>query len=383
MTAPGGQYFIHDQLDKHQPHHESFQRLWETRWGPLARNMTYPFLYTDKRDFDPIVEEMARLGVKEPYEWQSFALMFDSHASKLFETASAAEQARELEKASEFYLRASNVCDSQRNAWERSKTACLKGLQLRGIPIHEHLVPHTHGLESEGRHVPIWSSLPDGASKEHPAPIVLGMGVPGTGDSPALADDPLSPDRQWSSLLDWIDGHEAIDSQRVVGWGVSTGGYYATRVAYTHHEKFLGVVSHGGASHYSFDPKWLENIDRREFAHSASEAFAWKWGFKGDISRLIEEASDKFSLLKDGTLDKTECARLLLVNGIDDSIFPVDDSYLCLEHGPPKEAKFFRDKSHMGGKASYGIIIAWILKVLGSDIDFRHVMGEMAYTPKY
>lgn len=37
----------------------------------------------------------------------------------------------------------------------------------------------------------------------------------------------------------------------------------------------------------------------------------------------------------------------------------------------------------MGGKASYGIIIAWILKVLGSDIDFRHVMGEMAYTPKY
>lgn len=230
--------------------------------------------------------------------------MFDSHASKLFETASAAEQAKELEKASEFYLRASNVwfisrypamiSDSQRNAWERSKTACLKGLQLCGIPIHEHLVPHTHGLESEGRHVPIWLSLPDGASKEHPAPIVLGMGgldswrpelscfarlfqrcgigmliveVPGTGDSPALADDPLSPDRQWSSLLDWIDGHEAIDSQRVVGWGVSTGGYYATRVAYTHHGKFLGVVSHGGASHYSFDPKWLENIDRREFAH--------------------------------------------------------------------------------------------------------------------
>lgn len=55
--------------------------------------------------------------------------------------------------------------------------------------------------------------------------------------------------------------------------------------------------------------------------HSASEAFAWKWGFKGDISRLIEEASDKFSLLKDGTLDKTECARLLLVN-VHTPLFP-------------------------------------------------------------
>lgn len=48
--------------------------------------------------------------------------------------------------------------------------------------------------------------------------------------------------------------------------------------------------------------------------NSASEAFSWKWGFRGDTERFAAEISDRFSLLKDGTLDRTECARLLLVN---------------------------------------------------------------------
>ncbi|KAH7006776.1 Alpha/Beta hydrolase protein [Ilyonectria destructans] len=420
MTAPGGKYFIHDQLDEKHPHHESFARLWETRWEPLAKNMTYPFIYTDASDFEPIVQQMTRLQAKEPYEWETYASVFEPQARKLFETASAAEQAGQLEKASEYYLRACTVwfisrypaliCDAQRNAWTMSKAACLKGLQLRGIPMQEEMVPHKHALHREGKHIPIWVSLPDGASKEHPAPVVLAMGgldswrpelacfagvlqhcgigmviveVPGTGDSPALADDPLSPDRQWSSLLDWVDDHEAIDSKRVVGWGISTGGYYAIRAAYTHHTRFLGMVSHGGACHHFLDPAWLENVDQREFAHSGCEAFAWKWGFKGDTEKFINEASDKFSLLRDGTLEKPDCARLLLINGIDDSVFPVDDSYLCLEHGPPKEARFFRNKGHMGGKASYGVLVSWIVKVLGVNVDYREAMEALVYRPKY
>ncbi|KAJ4108651.1 hypothetical protein NW768_012198 [Fusarium equiseti] len=304
MTAPGGKYHIHDQLDVEELHHESFAHLWKTRWEPLADNMTYPFLYTDKRDFKEIAEEMIRRDFKEPYEWNAFASMFDPHASSLYEKAEAAEMVGELEKASEYYLRAANVWfisrypaimnDIQRNAWERSKVSVLKGLRLRGINMQEVLVPHKHGLECEGKHIPIWICLPEGASRENPVPLVFGMGgldswrpemscfasvfqacglgmiiaeVPGTGDSPALADDPKSPDRQWSSVLDWIEQNEIIDSNKVVGWGISTGGYYATRAAYMHHDRFLGLVSHGGAAHYAFDSKWLENIDYREFAH--------------------------------------------------------------------------------------------------------------------
>lgn len=72
---------------------------------------------------------------------------------------------------------------------------------------------------------------------------------------------------------------------------------------------------------------------------SAAEAFAWKWGFQGDMEKTIRESSGRFSLLKDGTLDRSDCSRLLLIQGTEDTVFPVDDTYLCLEHGPPKEVR--------------------------------------------
>jgi hypothetical protein len=40
---------------------------------------------------------------------------------------------------------------------------------------------------------------------------------------------------------------------------------------------------------------------------------AYKWGYGNDVELFKKEALDKFSLLKDGTLDKP-CGRLLLVN---------------------------------------------------------------------
>lgn len=48
---------------------------------------------------------------------------------------------------------------------------------------------------------------------------------------------------------------------------------------------------------------------------------------------------DRFSLLRDGTLEKP-CTRLLLVNGTEDEIFPIDDCFLCLQHGGAKIARY-------------------------------------------
>lgn len=47
---------------------------------------------------------------------------------------------------------------------------------------------------------------------------------------------------------------------------------------------------------------------------SLANTLCYKFGYGTDIESFKKEASDKFSLLKDGTLDKPECARLLLVN---------------------------------------------------------------------
>jgi len=32
MAAPGGKYFIQDDIEKKAVHHESFKQLWETKW---------------------------------------------------------------------------------------------------------------------------------------------------------------------------------------------------------------------------------------------------------------------------------------------------------------------------------------------------------------
>lgn len=236
--------------------------------------------------------------MREPYDWDAYAEAFRPQAEALTRIAEEAEAAGEKERASEFYLRSSTVwyisrfpiprSEKQNYAWEQGKKMCLKGLQLRGDPVCEVLIPHTYAISGEGSYIPVYYQLPPGASKENPAPVVILIGgldgyrtelaaymegwrqqgvgtviveIPGTGDSPALKEDPESPDRQWSSLLDWVDAQESINHEKVAVWGFSTGGFYAVRLAYTHHDRVAGVVSHGGACHHVFDKEWLDKVD--------------------------------------------------------------------------------------------------------------------------
>ena len=89
--------------------------------------------------------------------------------------------------------------------------------------------------------------------------------IPGTGDSPALKNDPNSPDRIWSSVLDWINENPLLDNQNIAAWGVSTGGYYAIRVAHTHASRLKGVIAQGAGCHKAFDPEWIEAADDMEY----------------------------------------------------------------------------------------------------------------------
>ena len=93
----------------------------------------------------------------------------------------------------------------------------------------------------------------------------IGVEIPGTGDCPADPNDPTSPDRLWTSVLDWIEKQEWVEPGKVAAWGVSCGGYYAMRIAHTHRERLLGVVAQGGGCHHMFDPEWLEIASHMEY----------------------------------------------------------------------------------------------------------------------
>ncbi|OAG41933.1 hypothetical protein AYO21_03936 [Fonsecaea monophora] len=417
MVSASEKYYIKDAISKPAIHHESFQQLWETKWkGPCAMGV-YPFMFGSIKDFEPVVEEIVKKGLKEPYDWDEYAQSYFPKAEELTKIAEEAEKAGEIEKASEYYLRSSAVyrisrfptprSEKQKYAWKIGKEMFYKGAALLEHPIKEVLIPHKHAIEGEGDVVPVNFLLPPNATEQSPAPCVLiitgldgyrtelavwqqgfldkGVAtviaeIPGTGDSPALRQDPTSPDRQWSSVLDWIDTQKEIDNKKIVVWGFSTGGYYSLRLAHTHHDRVFACISLGGGCHHMFDREWLENVGRLEYPFDLASTLTYKFGYP-DLESFIQDAG-KFSLLNDGTLEKP-CTKVLLVNGNDDEIFPIDDMFVSLEHGNPKLARMVKGKKHMGEPDSFFIILRWIHGVLGLDGNIMDQMKKLPSRTKY
>jgi hypothetical protein len=95
-------------------------------------------MFSTAADFEPIVQEMNKRDMKVPYNWDEYAKIYFPQAEKLYKVAQEAEGKGEVEKASEYYLRASAVyrisrfpaprSDVQREAWRLGKEACIKGL---------------------------------------------------------------------------------------------------------------------------------------------------------------------------------------------------------------------------------------------------------------
>lgn len=158
-------------------------------------------------------------------------------------------------------------------------------------PVKEVLIPHTAAKSGDRDTIPLYVRLPKAAA-EGKVPVVLlmtgldgyrpdntqrttefitrGWGcviaeVPGTADCPADPSDPESPDRLWTSVLDWMAKEETFDMERVMCWGLSTGGYYAVRIAHTHKERLRGSVAQGAGVHYFFDEEWMNKADGHEY----------------------------------------------------------------------------------------------------------------------
>lgn len=177
-------------------------------------------------------------------------------------------------------------------AWEAQKEAYLKAVSAWADPIREELIPHTAASGADGPIIPVYVRTPSTASPENPIPAVLlitGLDgyrpdntqrsyefvrrgwacviaeIPGTADCPADPKDPKSPDRLWDSILDWMGKQGIYDMNKVVAWGLSTGAYYAVRIAHTHKARLRGSVAQGAGVHHFFDRQWLERADDHEY----------------------------------------------------------------------------------------------------------------------
>jgi dipeptidyl aminopeptidase/acylaminoacyl peptidase len=198
-------------------------------------------------------------------------------------------------------------------AWRLGKAAYEEGGKLLDPPSVSVSEPFTHSDVDAGdleRPIEAYLRLPNGDRPASGWPVLLficgldayrtdhtprtqqhvdrgfatlSFEIPGTGDCPAAPNDPAAPDRLMSSIIDWVEenfSRYAFDTQKIVARGISTGGYYAFRVAHTHAKRLFAVVAQGGGCHHTFDPDWIRAQDQMEYPFALAEALAWKFGYR-------------------------------------------------------------------------------------------------------
>jgi esterase FrsA len=196
----------------------------------------------------------------------------------------------------------------------------------------------------------------------------LTVDMPGSGENPVRYGDPAA-ERTFSAWLDHLAGRGDVDGSRVGVWGGSFGAYWAARLAFTEAKRIKGAVFHGGNVHYGFQEKWLRpafTTGGATYLFGAASLLEARGRAMG--TQTLEEflaAVPRLSLLDMGVLDQPS-APLLGVNGKLDDQAPVEDIYLLMEHGGPKEARIYPKGYHMGRTPGMpedeirNMIVAWL-----------------------
>jgi len=183
----------------------------------------------------------------------------------------------------------------------------------------------------------------------------LAIDMPGTADAPIPGS--LDAERLWDPIFDWLAARDDVDGHRVAVSGNSTGGYWALKLAHTRRDRIRAAVDHGGPAHHAFERAWIERSEEGEYPFELPETLAAAFG-RRTREEWIEFAPE-LSLLRLGVLDGP-CAPLLLVNGVDDSVFPIADMHLLLEHGDPKTIRLYPG-GHMGNAPGVQeVIVDWV-----------------------
>ena len=178
----------------------------------------------------------------------------------------------------------------------------------------------------------------------------LTIDMPGTGENPVLYGD-AAAERTYSAWIDHLAQRRDVDGSRIGVWGGSFGAYWAARLAFAEAKRLKGAVFHGGNVHYGFQKDWLVpafTTGGATYLFGAASLLEARGRAMG--TQTMEEflaAAPKFSLKDLGLLNKPS-APILGVNGKLDDQAPVQDIYLLMEHGSPKEARIYPDGRHMG-----------------------------------
>jgi len=315
--------------------------------------------------------------------------MANGRKAELGEVASRADAAKEYKYAFEYYLFARFPLENspgKEKAYARALDAFAAYARLQDPKLEIVKIPF------EGKEIVGYLRLPKGASF---APIVITIGgldgrkenasfrsdaylkhgvgyfsfdMPGTGQSTIRQVVP-GAEREFSRVLDYVATRKDIDARRVAVYGGSWGGHWSARLAYAERERIRGAVVQGGPVHEYFQPDWQKKaIATREYLFELFEARAAIYGAK-----TLEEFlayGPKMSLKAAGWLDRPS-APMLLINGMRDTQVPIEDLFLLMHSGSPKEVWINPQGGHMGRNPQLSdqrifetVTLPWVVRTL-------------------
>jgi esterase FrsA len=333
-----------------------------------------PFERVGREDVEQVV---ANLNSLEPdlwgSEWEKLGAKYEALAGEQEKTGRQAEAGETYYLAYEYYRIGRYPVPSS-----PQKMACYKGALRSFLKAAPTMNPPLQRIEIpfEGKKVVGYLQIPKGVDRP---PVVLHWGgvdgwkedrrtnndillkrgiacftidMPGTGENPCKANDPTA-ERTFSAAIDHLETRDDIDGKRVAVMGGSFGGYWAAKLAHTEAKRLRGAVNWGAGVHHTFGEEWLRpalTLTASQYLMgpaSLLDARSYIFGVKS-LEEVLKIAPT-LSLKTQGLLDQP-CAPLLCINGKEDDQHPVDDIYLLLEHGSPKDVRIITDAGHMGRK---------------------------------
>src|SRR6266849_2318006 len=344
-------------------------------------------------ELDPaeVREALGALKSLDRDEWASaWSAIGDRHMAQARKAwSNPAEASKHYKYAFEYYLFARFPLENSPGkvkAYDKALEAFAAYAKIPYPPIEIVRIPF------EGKEIVGTLRLPKGV---RPAPLVLTIGgldgrkenasfrndaylahgvgyfsfdMPGTGQSTIRQVVP-GAEREFTRVLDYIATRPDLDAKRVVVYGGSWGGHWAARLAYLERERIRGAVAQGGPVHEYFQPEWQKKaIGTREYLFELFEARAAIYGAK-TLDEFLAYGP-KMSLKTAGWLDKPS-APMLVINGMRDTQVPVEDLFLLMRSGSPKEVWINPQGGHMGRNVAISdqkifetVTLPWVVRML-------------------
>ena len=180
-------------------------------------------------------------------------------------------------------------------------------------------------------------------------------------------------DRSLNRVIDAVLARPGIDAKRVVLYGGSFGGYWATILAVTERARLRGVIAQSPPIHDTFSRERTAALAKnREYLFDYVPAQLFTYGVPMD---QLADARERMSLKTRGLLDQP-MAPMLVIGGALDTQVPIADIDLLMRSGDsPKDLWVHPRGGHMGRDAKTWpdplifkrVTTPWILRALELD----------------